>query len=124
LYVGLVWAIVVILGVVAHLVDPLAGTDVVPLVALFLLGFLARLLPDSIISLAGDGVRFSFFGIVILAAAVLTGPVGALLVGAGVTVARPVRTPGIRRLFNAGMFGVVGLIGGLAYGAAGGKAPL
>lgn len=113
--------VLVVLGVV---VAPLAEADVVPLVVLFLLGLLARLLPDAIISLSGDGVRFSFFGITILAAVAMVGPLGGALVGTLVTLVRPVRIPLIRRLFNAGMFGVVGLVGGLAYVSAGGVDPM
>jgi hypothetical protein len=123
-YVALVWAVVGLLGLFAHVRTPLTAAAVVPLVALLLLGLLARTLPDSIISLSGDGVRFSFFGIVTLAAAVMVGPLGGALVGIIPTLARPVRMRPIRRWFNAGMFGVVGLVGGLAYAAAGGVDPL
>ncbi|HHU10108.1 MAG TPA: HD domain-containing protein [Intrasporangiaceae bacterium] len=124
LYAGLVWSLALVLGVAGHRAAPLTDDALVPLVALLLLGGLARLLPDSVVSLTGDGVRFSFFGIVILAAAVLVGPIGAALVGIVGTIARPMRSPAVRRVFNAGMFGVVGLVGGLAYNAAGGLDPL
>jgi HD-GYP domain-containing protein (c-di-GMP phosphodiesterase class II) len=123
-YVALVWATLGVLGLASHAVAPLESADFVPLLALLLLGLLARTLPDSIVSLAGDGVRFSFFGIVTLAAAVLVGPLGGALVGIGPTLAQPVRMRLIRRVFNAGMFGVVGIVGGLAYLAAGGADPL
>src|SRR5690606_1436609 len=89
-----------------------------------LLGVLSRVLPDTLISLSGDGIRFSFFGIVILAAAVLIGPLGGGLVGITATLTRPTRMPAIRRTFNAGMHGVVGLVGGLAYQGLGGVDPM
>jgi hypothetical protein len=123
-FVALVWLVVAVLALLGHLVSPLSGADVVPLIALLLLGLLGRTLPDAIVSLSGDGVRFSFVGIVILAAAAMVGPLGGAVVGTVVILVRPVRMPLIRRLFNAGMFGVVGLVGGLAYAAAGGADPL
>ena len=123
-YIVLVWVSGGLLGVVAARVAPLTEGDVVPLVALLLLGLLARTLPDTIVSLSGDGVRFSFCGIVILAAATMTGPLGGAAVGVVVTLVRPVRMRPIRRWFNAGMFGVVGLVGGLAYAASGGADPM
>ena len=123
-YVGVVWAVVGALGVLALVREPLTREDLVPLGALLLLGFLGRALPDAVVSLSGDGVRFSFFGIVILAGAVMVGPLGAALIGIVVTLARPVRMPAVRRIFNAGMFGVVGLVGGFAYLLVGGVDPL
>lgn len=98
--------------------------DTVPLLALLLLGVLSRVLPDTLVSLSGDGIRFSFFGIVILAAAVLIGPLGGGLVGVTATLVRPARMPAIRRLFNAGMHGVAGLVAGLAYEGLGGVDPM
>lgn len=124
LYVLLVWAVAVLLVLAGVLHTPLTGADTAPLLALLLLGLLARTLPDSPVAPSGDGVRFSFFGIVILAAAVMTGPLGGGLVGIIPTLVRPVRMQPVRRLFNAGMFGVVGLVGGFAYAAAGGADPL
>lgn len=123
-YVCFVWVVVAGLGVTAVVREPLTGSDLVPLGALLLLGLLSRALPDTVVSLSGDGVRFSFFGIVILAAAVMVGPLGGAFIGIVVTLLRPVRMPMVRRLFNAGMFGVVGLVGGFAYVAAGGVDPL
>ena len=123
-YVAVVWAVAVLLGAIGHAYFPLSEADLVPLVALLLLGLLARTLPDSVASLSGDGVRFSFFGIVTLAAAVMLGPLGGGLVGIIPSLARPVRMRTIRRWFNAGMFGVVGLVGGLAYVSAGGVDPM
>ena len=123
-FVAAVWAVSAVLAIVGHRVSPLTSADIVPLAALLLLGILARTLPDAIVSLSGDGVRFSFFGIIILAAATMIGPIGGAIIGTVVTIVRPVRIPTIRRLFNAGMFGIVGLVGGLAYAAAGGADPL
>lgn len=122
-YVGLVWAVVALLGLLALVREPLTGTDLVPLGALLLLGLLSRALPDAVVSLSGDGVRFSFFGIVILAGSVMVGPLGGALIGIVVTLLRPIRMPVVRRVFNAGMFGVVGLVGGFAYVFAGGADP-
>ena len=123
-YVLGVWAVVVLLSVLAVLYRPLSSADVLPLVALLLLGVFARILPDSVVSLAGDGVRFSFFGIVTLAAAVMVGPLGGALVGIVPTLLQPARMRPVRRIFNAGMFGVVGHVGGFAYVIAGGVDPL
>jgi HD-GYP domain-containing protein (c-di-GMP phosphodiesterase class II) len=123
-YVGFVWAIVAALSVLGVAREPLSGSDILPLAALLLLGLLARTLPDSIVSLSGDGVRFSFFGIVTLAAAVMMGPLGGALVGIVPTLLQPERMRLVRRIFNAGMFGVVGLVGGFAYVMAGGVDPL
>ncbi|MCA1782395.1 MAG: HD-GYP domain-containing protein [Dermatophilaceae bacterium] len=123
-YIALVCVVGALLFVLGQRVSPLTKDDVVPLVALLLLGLLAHALPEAIVSLSGDGVRFSFFGIIILAAAAMTGPLGAAAVGAVVTMVRPVRSPAIRRIFNSVMFCVVGLVGGLAYFAVGGADPL
>lgn len=121
---ALVWALVALLTYAGFQISPLRAADAVPLVALLLLGVLSRVLPDTLISLSGDGIRFSFFGIVILAAAVLIGPLGGGLVGITATLTRPTRMPAIRRTFNAGMHGVVGLVGGLAYQGLGGVDPM
>ncbi len=123
-YVSIVWLSVLALGIVGHLMDPLQASDVIPLVALLLLGILSRILPDAVISLSGDGVRFSFFGIVVLAAAVMVGPLGGAVVGIGTTMVRSGPLLSMRRLFNSGMFGVTGLIGGMAYQGLGGADPL
>lgn len=123
-FVAFIWGLGAILTYAGFQVSPLRAVDAVPLVALLLLGVLSRVLPDTLISLSGDGIRFSFFGIVILAAAVLTGPLGGGLVGGLATLTRPTRMPAIRRMFNAGMHGVVGLVGGLAYQGLGGVDPM
>lgn len=113
----------VLLSIVGHLLAPLERDDVIPLIALLLLGILSRILPDTVVSLSGDGVRFSFFGIVVLAAAVMIGPLGGALVGIGTTMVRSGPLLSMRRLFNSGMFGVTGLIGGFVYIAVGGVDP-
>jgi len=123
-FVAIVWLIAALLMAAAFHISPLVAADLVPLIALLLLGVLSRVLPDTLISVSGDGIRFSFLGIVILAAAVLVGPVGGGVVGATATLARPTRMPAIRRLFNAGMHGTVGLVGGFAYQGLGGVDPL
>lgn len=123
-YVIGVWAVVVLLGTLAILYEPPSQADILPLTALLLLGVLARTLPDSVVSMSGDGVRFSFFGIVTLSAAVMVGPFGGAVVGVLPTLLQPVRMRSVRRVFNAGMFGVVGLVGGFAYVLAGGVDPL
>lgn len=123
-YVLLVWVLLGALSVVGHALAPLNRADVIPLVALLLLGALSRVLPDSLIMLSGDGVRFSFFGIVVLAAAALVGPLGAALVGVLVIGLRPGKMWSLRRSFNAAMFGVTGLVGGLVYVVVGGADPV
>ncbi|KAB7746184.1 HD domain-containing protein [Nostocoides sp. F2B08] len=123
-YVIGVWAVVIVLGALAVVYEPPSRADLLPLAALLLLGVLARTLPDSVVSMSGDGVRFSFFGIVTLSAAVMVGPFGGAVVGVLPTLLQPVRMRAVRRVFNAGMFGVVGLVGGFAYLLAGGVDPL
>lgn len=123
-YVLVVWAAVAGLGALSQIYQPLSREDLVPLLTLLALGVLGWVLPDTLILLSGDGVRISFLGIVVLAAAVLVGPVGGGLVGLLVTLARPTRTAAIRRLFNAGMLGVIGLVSGLVYYGVGGVDPL
>ena len=123
-YVLLVWLLLASLSLVGHQLAPLERGDGVPLVALLLLGTLSRVLPDSLIMLSGDGVRFSFFGIVVLAAAVLVGPLGGAIVGVLVIGLRPGKLWSLRRSFNAAMFGVTGLVGGLVYTLFGGADPM
>lgn len=123
-YVALVWVLFGALVLLGHQLAPVDRGDAVPLVALLLLGALSRILPDSLVMLSGDGVRFSFFGIVILAAAVLVGPLGGAIVGVLATILRPGRLFSLRRAFNAGMFGVTGLVGGLVYTLMGGADPM
>src|SRR5689334_20234620 len=70
----------------------------------------------------GTRISFSFTSIVILASIVITGPVGAAVVGGGASLLRVRRMPTRVRVFNTGMFTVVGAVGGLAYLTVGGRA--
>ena len=63
----------------------------------------------------GARVQLSFISIILLAAAVIVGPVGAGLVGALATVLKFDRAKLIVRVFNVAMFSSVGSIGGLVY---------
>lgn len=123
-FVLFVWVLLAALAVFGHQLAPVDRGDIVPLVALLLLGALSRVLPDSLVMLSGDGVRFSFFGIVILAGAVLVGPLGGAIIGVLVTLLRAGNVWSLRRVFNAGMFGVTGLVGGLVYTLMGGADPM
>ncbi|MFL6080987.1 MAG: HD-GYP domain-containing protein [Ornithinibacter sp.] len=72
------------------------------------------------VPLVGSKVNLSFTGIVILAAISLVGPAGAGIVG---MVMGPFQGVGVRlrtRVFNSGMFAIMGVAGGTAYFAAGG----
>lgn len=66
-------------------------------------------------------VQISLTSIILLASAVIVGPVGAGIVGAASTALEPRRVPGIVRLFNTAMVSVIGSVGGLIYLAIGGK---
>lgn len=70
----------------------------------------------------GTRIRFSFVSIVILASIVITGPVGAALVGGGTNLVAVNKTPLRARVFNTGMFACIGAVGGLVYLAVGGRA--
>src|SRR5512132_1722054 len=72
---------------------------------------------------SGTRIQISFLSIVMLSSAVIVGPVGAAIVGAGSTVFGGPRTagPALVRLFNTGMHACMGAIGGITYVAAGGS---
>jgi hypothetical protein len=70
----------------------------------------------------GTRISFSFTSIVVLASIVITGPVGAAVVGGGANLFRVRKMPTRVRVFNTGMFTVVGAVGGLAYLTVGGRA--
>lgn len=73
-------------------------------------------------NIIGTRIRFSFVSIVILASIVITGPVGAAMVGGWANLLRLTKMPLRVRVFNTGMFTVVGAVGGLAYLTVGGRA--
>ena len=68
----------------------------------------------------GERVTLSFISIILLAAAVIVGPVGAAVVGAVATLVQKERQPAIVRLFNVALFSSMGSLGGLAYHWCGG----
>ena len=68
----------------------------------------------------GSRVQLSFISIVLLAAAVIVGPVGAAIVGAVGTVLQFDRQQFIVRVFNISLFSAMGSLGGLVYAQTGG----
>ncbi|HYN66829.1 MAG TPA: HD domain-containing phosphohydrolase [Ornithinibacter sp.] len=72
------------------------------------------------VDIAAGRVRLSFTSIVMLAAMALVGPAGAGIVGMVMGPFETGRAPLRARVFNAGMFATMGVVGGAAYTAAGG----
>jgi HD-GYP domain-containing protein (c-di-GMP phosphodiesterase class II) len=95
--------------------------DVLALVVLMAMGVVSWLWRESNV---GGRVQFSFTSIILLAAAVMVGPLGAGLVGAVSTVVQPGRVALIVRLFNTALGSVIGSVGGFVYLAAGGASAL
>lgn len=95
---------------------PLRWVPLLVVLALSLVGWGVGSLP-----VAGSNV--SFFGVVLLAAAVVLGPAAAGLLGVLVAALARERQPTRARLFNLGNVGAIGLVGGLAYADAGGVVP-
>jgi len=69
-------------------------------------------------------IGLSFTSIILIATIALAGPVGGALVGAATHLFELNRQPTTVRIFNSGMTSAVGSIGGLAYLAVGGLAPV
>jgi putative nucleotidyltransferase with HDIG domain len=63
----------------------------------------------------GSRIPLSFLSIILLAAAVITGPVGAAVVGAVATLIQFKPEPVIVRVFNVALFSAMGAVGGLVY---------
>jgi HD domain len=91
--------------------------DLFALVVLWLMGVISWAAREREV---GTRIQISFLSIVMLSSAVIVGPVGAALVGAGSTVLREPRSPPIVRLFNTAMHTCMGAIGGITYLLAGG----
>ncbi|GAA2159123.1 HD-GYP domain-containing protein [Pedococcus bigeumensis] len=118
LFIGFVCALALAAGALAWQV---AGPPTnVPAVALLLLvavaGWVGRDNP------VGTRIRISFVSIVVLASIVITGPVGAALVGGGANLVGIRKMPRRARVFNTGMFAFIGAVGGLVYLGVGGRA--
>ncbi|MCE1179989.1 MAG: HD domain-containing protein [Micrococcales bacterium] len=71
----------------------------------------------------GRRIVLSFTSIVLVVAAVLVGPLGALIVGVVSTVVQPRRAPLAVRVFNMAMCAALGGVAALTYLAAGGAYP-
>jgi HD-GYP domain-containing protein (c-di-GMP phosphodiesterase class II) len=67
-----------------------------------------------------ERVYLSFSGAILLTAAALTGPVGAALLGWSTAALQRERLPMRARIVNSAMSGIVGVVGGVTYLAAGG----
>ncbi|WP_457253559.1 HD-GYP domain-containing protein [Pedococcus sp. P5_B7] len=120
LFIAFVCALALAAGALAWLV---AGPPTnVPAVALLLLvavaGWVGRDNP------VGTRIRISFVSIVVLASIVITGPVGAALVGGGANLVGFRKVPRRARVFNTGMFAFIGAVGGLVYLTVGGQAEI
>ena len=95
--------------------------DWAALVVLATLGVFSWVVRDPDI---GTRVQISLTSVILLASAVIVGPVGAGLVGAASTAVVPRRAPLIVRMFNIALGSVIGSIGGLVYLAAHGAKDL
>ena len=98
----------------------LHGVQVDPTLLVLLLLVVLSWLFGSV-DVDGGRVTLSFNGIVLLAAMALVGPGGAGILG---TVMGPLQEAGAplrARIFNTGMLATMGVVGGYAYVAAGGK---
>jgi HD-GYP domain-containing protein (c-di-GMP phosphodiesterase class II) len=91
-----------------------AGTpeDVLALGVLSALAIASWLLREPDV---GSRIPLSFLSIILLAAAVITGPVGAAVVGAVATLIQFKPEPVIVRVFNVALFSAMGSVGGLVY---------
>ena len=95
--------------------------DPVALITLLVLGVLSMLVRERDV---GANITFSFLSIIVIASVVLVGPVGSALVGAlSMGLERGTRTLHAR-LFNASMFALQGVVGGMVYLAVGGSLKL
>jgi HD-GYP domain-containing protein (c-di-GMP phosphodiesterase class II) len=119
-FVSLVWMLALVAGITAWQLHAPHSRPwaLLLLVGLGLVGWLGG---DNNV---GQRIQFSLISIVILAAIVIVGPVGAALVGAVVSALSPHALPLRARAFNAGMFAFLGAAGGLVYMAMGGSLQL
>lgn len=69
----------------------------------------------------GNHVTLSLTSVILLAAAVILGPLGAGLLGLVLTGIERNRSPGWARLFNVSMSATLGVAGGVVYAAVGGR---
>ena len=105
---GLFAVSLVVLGVL----EAGAPDDYVAVAVLAGMGVASWLLRETDV---GARVQFSFISVILLAAAVIVGPVGAAIVGALATVVQFNREPTIVRIFNVLLFSSMGSLGGLFY---------
>ena len=118
LFIGFVWLLALASGSLAWVT---AGppANVAALAVLLLVAVASWVGRENVV---GTRIRFSFVSIVLLASIVITGPVGAALVGGGANLFRVHQMPHRARVFNTGMFTTIGAVGGLVYLAVGGRA--
>jgi putative nucleotidyltransferase with HDIG domain len=93
--------------------------DLLAVAVLSGMGIASWLLRDNVGSVP---VQLSFTSIILLAAVVIVGPVGAAVVGALAPVVQFDRTKAIVRVFNTAQLSAMGCAGGLAYDLVGGDA--
>ena len=120
LFIGFVWVLALAAGLLSWLVagPPTNLPALAVLVLLAVAGWLGR---DNLV---GTRIRFSFVSIVVLASIVITGPIGAALVGGLANLLRFRKMPTRARIFNTGMFTCIGAVGGLVYVGVGGNTDL
>lgn len=92
-----------------------------PLIALLLLYALVWWVGDILVE---SHVSLSLLGVVLLASAVILGPVGAGVFGLAMAALTRQRIPASARLFNMAMVGLIGVAGALAYLLAGGRSDI
>ncbi|MDV3220019.1 HD-GYP domain-containing protein [Intrasporangium sp.] len=118
-YIGVVSLAAAGVGLVAWQTDP--RLDVPALLLLCGMGILSFQLREPDV---GSRVGFSFLSIILLAAAVIVGPVGAWIVGLVSMATDRGRPRLVQTVFNVAMTGIIGAVGALAYLLAGGQREL
>jgi hypothetical protein len=107
-------------AVAALMAAALAGAppDPGPFIALAVLSAIIWSVGENLVE---SQVGITLLGILLLAAAVVVGPLGAGLVGVLVAGVSRVRTPWSARVFNMAVSGLLGVVAGVVYSAAGGS---
>ena len=115
-FVSLTWVLALTLSWLGYV---LAGPpqDLVAVGVLAVMGITGWRLRETDV---GSRIQLSFISIILLAAGVIVGPVGAAFVGATATVFVRDRQPLVVRVFNVALFAGMGALGGVVYRLAGG----
>lgn len=114
------WAVaLLVIALVWHAQGPVPRLDA--FVVLLVMAGLSRIGPRNEVT---GTISLSIQSVILLAAIVMVGPVGAALVGSVASLSQSRRLPGRALAFNTGMFACVGVVSGVAYQLAGGIDPL